>query len=71
MNLNNKMNEIMRTLTIFSVSMLPLTLVTGIFGMNTPDMPIVGYPHGFWIIISIMTISLIALMYVFKRNKWL
>ena len=69
--LNNKMNNIMMILTIFSVLLLPLTLITGIFGMNTPGMPIVNHPYGFWIIISIMTVSLIALMSVFKRNKWL
>lgn len=50
------MNNIMMILTIFSVSMLPLTLITGIFGMNTINMPIVNSPYGFWIIMSIMTI---------------
>lgn len=69
--LNNKTNDIMMMLTIFSVLMLPLTLITGIFGMNAKDMPIVNNPHGFWIITGIMLTSLLGLLSLFKRNKWL
>jgi magnesium transporter len=69
--LNNKMNDIMMMLTIFSVLLLPLTLITGIFGMNTINMPLVTSPGGFWIIIAIMVASLLALLSIFKRNKWL
>jgi len=70
--LNDKMNAIMKTLTIFSVLVLPLNLLAGIFGMNTiKNMPFIDNPYGFWIIISIMLTGLVILLSVFSRKKWL
>jgi len=69
--LNYKISDIMKTLTIFSVIVIPLTLLASIFGMNAVNMPFVGLKHGFWIIISIMfTASLLMLLY-FEKKKWL
>ncbi len=70
--LNNKLNEIMKTLTIFSVIVFPLTLLAGIFGMNTIDsMPLVNHPFGFWIIVGIMLVSSLTMLMFFKRRHWL
>jgi len=70
--LNDKMNIIMKTLTIFSVLVLPLNLLAGIFGMNTiKNMPFIDNPYGFWIILGIMFVGLIALLSVFTKKKWL
>ncbi len=67
-----KLNDIMRLLTIFSVIVTPLTLLAGIFGMNTTlSMPFVNGPHGFWIIITIMVISAFFMLMFFKRKKLL
>lgn len=69
--LNDRMTDIMKTLTIFSVLVLPLNLLAGIFGMNAKFMPFVEEFHGFWIILSIMaTCSLLMLMF-FQKKKWL
>lgn len=68
---NDRMTNIMKTLTIFSVILLPLNLLAVIFGMKTKYMPIIDNIYGFWIIIGIMlTCSLIMLM-VFSKKKWL
>ncbi len=70
--LNNQLNEIMKTLTIFSVIVFPLTLLAGIFGMNTIDsMPLVNHPAGFWIILGMMLISSLIMLIFFKRRHWL
>lgn len=67
-----RINEIMKTLTIFSVIVFPLTLLAAIFGMNTlGGMPFVGHEHGFWIILGLMFCGAIGLLYFFEKKKWL
>jgi magnesium transporter len=70
--LNDRMNIIMKTLTIISVLVLPLNLMAGIFGMNTvSSMPFVENQYGFSIIIGIMFVSLLALLSYFTKKRWL
>ncbi len=66
-----RINEIMKTLTVFSVIVFPLSLVAGIFGMNTIGMPIVDHPHGFWIIIGLMLTGTLGMLSIFKWKKWI
>lgn len=69
--LNNHMTDIMKTLTVFSVILFPLTLLAAIFGMNVDPMPLVGLPQGFWVIISIMLLGALGMMIFFFKKKWL
>lgn len=69
--LNNQMTDIMKTLTIFSVIVFPLTLLAAIFGMNVDPMPLVKLPFGFWWIISLMLLGALGLLLIFKRKRWL
>ena len=70
--LNNKMTDIMKTLTVFSVIVFPLTLLAAIFGMNTTGgMPFVNHPLGFWLIIGIMMVGCIGMLFFFAKKKWL
>lgn len=67
-----RINQIMRTLTVFSVIVFPLTLFAAIFGMNTVgNMPFLNHPYGFWIIIAIMAVSCISMFAYFKHKDWL
>ena len=66
-----KLNDIMRTLTIFSVIVFPLTLMAAIFGMNVSHMPIAGTDLDFWKIISIMLFFSLVMFLYFKRKKWI
>ncbi|MFT5179474.1 MAG: magnesium transporter [Candidatus Paceibacteria bacterium] len=69
--LATKQNEIMKTLTVTTFVVLPLSLIAGIFGMNTESMPFIGNPDDFLIVLSIM-LSLAILMFAFFRyKKWL
>lgn len=68
---NNRLNEIIKTLTIFSVIVFPLTLLAAIFGMNIEGMPFVNTPNGFWIIIAIMATGCLGMLLFFEKKKWL
>jgi len=70
--LNYRISDIMKTLTIFSVIVFPLTLLAAIFGMNTlRGMPFVETDNGFWIIIAIMLVGCLGMLLFFERKKWL
>jgi len=70
--LNYRISDIMKTLTIFSVIVFPLTLLAAIFGMNAMNgMPFIQSEHSFWIIISIMLISSLFMLLFFEKKKWL
>jgi len=66
-----KLNDIMRTLTIFSVIVFPLTLMAAIFGMNVNNMPIVGTMYDFWKVIILMVVATVAMFGYFKYKKWI
>ena len=68
---NFKTNEIIKTLTIFSVIVFPLTLLAAIFGMNAINMPLVNLEYGFWNIIGIMLVGSILMLWIFKKKKWM
>lgn len=69
--LNDRMTDIMKTLTIFSVIVFPLTLLAAIFGMNAKFMPFVEHPLGFWVILGIMFTLSMCMLAFFKSKKWL
>ena len=51
--ISHRQNDVLRVLTVFSVIILPLTLITGIFGMNV-DFPGYGTHEAFWVIVGVM-----------------
>ena len=70
-NISLQMNDTMRVLTIFAAILLPLTLVTGIYGMNGLDLNNLGaLPSGFFLILLSMTIITGALFYLFRKKNW-
>jgi len=69
--LTTKTNEIMKVLTIMAFITFPLTLISSLFGMNTQDIPIVGLPNDFWIVIGIMVIGAAVMLLFFKYKKWI
>lgn len=64
----NKTNEIMKVLTYFSTIMLPLTVITGLFGMNV-DFPFKADSAAFWTIIGAMVLLMVALIVFFQRRE--
>lgn len=68
--LSNKINDIMRILTIFSVIILPLALISGIYGMNI-ILPLERSPFAFIIIVVAMFIISICMLIYFKYKDWI
>ncbi len=64
-------NEIIKTLTIVSFIVFPLTLMAGVFGMNAINMPFVNHPQGFWMIIGLMFTGCMTMLAFFKYKKWM
>jgi magnesium transporter len=67
----NKLNDIMRVLTIISTIMLPLTLISGIYGMNFKNMPELAWKYGYFSTIALMASISIGMLAYFKHKKWL
>ncbi len=70
-SISNDLNCVMRTLAVFSVLILPLTVVTGFFGMNFDDIPLVHSHAGFWAVTGSMMLSLIVMLLIFRKKRWL
>jgi magnesium transporter len=68
--ISHRQNDVLRVLTIFSVVLLPLTLITGFFGMNV-RFPGYGSAEAFWGILAGMVIALGAMIAWFRFKKWL
>jgi len=66
----NKTNEIMKVLTVFSTVLLPLTFLTGLYGMNV-HLPIEKDSNAFFIIVGIMILIVITLLLYFKKRRWI
>jgi magnesium transporter len=70
-SVSNKMNEIMKVLTIFAAIFIPLTFIAGVYGMNFQYMPELNIPWAYpaiWVVIILVSVSLLA---YFKHKKWI
>ncbi|HKP87857.1 MAG TPA: magnesium/cobalt transporter CorA [Blastocatellia bacterium] len=67
----NRTNDIVKGLTILATIMLPLTLVTGYFGMNFEYMPWLKDPNGVWYTTGGMAVITVSMLAYFKYKKWL
>ncbi len=70
-NVSNKLNEVMKVLTVMSTIVLPLTLVAGLWGMNVP---LPQFPGGdaaqFWWIFGISTVIVVLMLGYFRGRRW-
>ncbi|MGH4122096.1 MAG: magnesium/cobalt transporter CorA [Clostridium sp.] len=69
--LSNSMNKIMKVLTIITTIMMPLTIITGIYGMNFENMPELRAKYSYFVIIFVMIFSSLCQILYFKKKKWL
>ncbi len=66
----NKMNEVMKVLTIMSSIFIPITFIAGVYGMNFDNMPELRTQNGYFILWGIMITIIVGLLIYFKRKKW-
>ncbi len=69
--LTTKMNETMVHLTMMAFVVFPLTLIAGIFSMQTQQTPVIGTPNDFWKVLGAMFITALVVFGFFKYRKWL
>jgi magnesium transporter len=67
---NNRMNEVMKTLTIVSAIFIPLTFIVGVYGMNFDNMPELRNPNGYYLVLVGMIIIVFSMIIYFKKRRW-
>lgn len=70
-SINLKMNEIMKVLTVISTIFIPLTFITGVYGMNFENMPELHWESGYFEVLAVMLVLALSMILYFKRKKWL
>ena len=70
-SISNRMNEIMKVLTIIATIFIPLTFITGVYGMNFKYMPELYWPWAYPAVWIIMIVTAIAMLIYFRRKRWL
>lgn len=66
-----KTNKVIQTLTIVSTIFIPLTFLSGVYGMNFDNMPELHWKYGYFFLLGFMALVAIGLVYLFHRRKWL
>jgi magnesium transporter len=70
-SVSNRMNEVMKTLTIIATIFIPLTFIAGIYGMNFANMPELNWDWGYYMIwVAMITLALLLVLY-FRRKHWI
>lgn len=69
--LATRMNNVMKTLTLFATLLLPLSFIAGVYGMNLPLWPPPESPVSFWLVMGMMLAVAGAVFVYFRRRKWL
>ena len=70
-SVSNRMNEVMKVLTIMASIFIPLTLIAGIYGMNFKFMPELEWHYGYFGALGLMVGAGFVLLYLFRRKDWL
>ena len=69
--ISNKMNEVMKVLTIIATIFIPLTFIAGIYGMNFEYIPELQYRYGYFVLWGVMIVLFLAMLMYFRKKKWL
>ncbi|MFD3257730.1 magnesium/cobalt transporter CorA [Paenibacillus lentus] len=67
----NRANEIMRVFTAITTIFIPLTLITGIYGMNFDNMPELHWKYSYYVVIGIMVVLGAGMYYLFRKRDWI
>jgi magnesium transporter len=69
-NLSNKVNDVMKVLTIFASIFIPLTFIAGIYGTNFDYVPELHFRYSYFVMLGIMLAVALTMLFYFKKNKW-
>ena len=68
--MSNKMNEVMKVLTIIATIFIPLTFIVGIYGMNFSNMPEMEWPWAYLAVWGVMIAVVIGMIFYFRKKDW-
>jgi len=70
-SVSNRMNQVMKVLTIIATIFIPLTFIAGVYGMNFKYMPELEWRWGYFLIVGIMLAIGVTMLIIFRRKKWM
>ncbi|GAB2676219.1 magnesium/cobalt transporter CorA [Paenibacillus thermoaerophilus] len=70
-SLSNRANEIMRVFTAMTTIFMPLTVITGIYGMNFDNIPETHMEYGYYFVLGIMLVVAVSFFWFFKKKDWI
>jgi magnesium transporter len=70
-SVSNRMNEVMKVLTIIATIFIPITFIAGVYGMNFEFMPELKWRWGYAMVWAVMIAMIVAMLWYFRRKKWL
>ncbi|MCD4776001.1 MAG: magnesium/cobalt transporter CorA [Candidatus Aegiribacteria sp.] len=70
-SVSNRMNQVMKVLTIIATIFIPLTFISGVYGMNFRYMPEIDWKYGYYAILGIMLVVSLGMLTYFRKKKWI
>lgn len=70
-NMSQRVNDVMRTLTIFASLFIPLTFLVGVYGTNFDNLPELHWKYGYFYLWGFMAAAAILMLLYFRRKRWL
>jgi magnesium transporter len=70
-SVSNRLNEVMKVLTIIATIFMPLTFLAGVYGMNFKYMPEVEWHYGYFAVLAFMVLLAGSMVLYFKKRKWI
>jgi magnesium transporter len=70
-SVSNRLNEVMKVLTIIATIFMPLTFIVGLYGMNFKYMPELEWHYGYYMVLGFMAVVALIMLAIFKKEKWL
>ncbi|XXQ67907.1 magnesium/cobalt transporter CorA [Neisseriaceae bacterium B1] len=68
---SNRLNQQMRVLTVITIIFMPLTVITGIYGMNFDNMPELHWQYGYFMVLGLLLMIIVSLLVYFRKRGWL
>lgn len=68
---SNRLNNVMRLLTVISTIFIPLSFVAGLYGMNFDNMPELHTKYGYYIVLFVMLAAMVSMLWYFRRKRWI
>ncbi|MGZ7068363.1 MAG: magnesium/cobalt transporter CorA [Methanobacterium sp.] len=68
---SNRLNEVVRVLTIISTIFVPITFIVGLYGMNFKNMPEIGFPYSYPLVLMVMFFISISMLVYFRTKNWI